>query len=299
MPEGFFDSVTSFINSPTAQFAAGSALAAIVWKFFDRVEAVLTDNTKKEIARWLRARNFDTGLLLEEAEPWPETFAKVFDRVFGYKHLSWKCFWRSSLASYLALAITALLFLVLNRRGPKPYGGLEFKDVPLLVALALFVNVVPDYLSLLGTRFNLNLMIGCRSRLQLGSLLIFDLFCKFVIAVTALELAWVIGWELRNFPIFGVPLYPLSLVWRYIKEGSSNSNTALWFYPAFFTSIWLWLYTGSGFILKAARRFDLGFGWFNRKIDIEKKPLSAIGLVAGAVVAVVWWTFVIVRRILG
>src|SRR5438270_6428161 len=34
---------------------------------------------------------------------------------------------------------------------------------------------------------------------------------------------------------------------------------ALWFYPAFFTTIWLWLYAGSGFLLKAARRFDIGF----------------------------------------
>jgi hypothetical protein len=53
----------------------------------------------------------------------------------------------------------------------------------------------------------------------------------------------------------------------------------------------VWLYAGSGFLLKAARRFDIGFQWFNRKFDIEKKPLSAIGLVAGALVAVVDWGF--------
>jgi hypothetical protein len=70
-------------------------------------------------------------------------------------------------------------------------------------------------------------------------------------------------------------------------------------YPAFFTSIWLWLYAGSGFLLKAARRFDLGFDWFNRKFDIEKKPLQSIGLVAGALVAVVYWTAVIVSRVIG
>jgi len=66
-----------------------------------------------------------------------------------------------------------------------------------------------------------------------------------------------------------------------------------------FTSIWLWLYAGSGFLLKAARRFDLGFDWFNRHFDIEKKPLQSIGLVAGALVAVVYWTAVIVSRVVG
>ena len=71
------------------------------------------------------------------------------------------------------------------------------------------------------------------------------------------------------------------------------------FFPAFFTSIWLWLYAGSGFLLKAARRFDLGFDWFNRHFDIEKKPLQSIGLVAGALVAVVYWTAVIVSRVIG
>jgi hypothetical protein len=73
----------------------------------------------------------------------------------------------------------------------------------------------------------------------------------------------------------------------------------LWFLPAFFTSIWLWLYAGSGFLLKAARHFDIGFQWFNAKFDIERKPLQAIGLVAGAFVALVYWAAVIVSLFIG
>ena len=57
-----------------------------------------------------------------------------------------------------------------------------------------------------------------------------------------------------------------------------------------FALLWLWLYVGSGLILKAARRFDIGFNWFNCKFDIEKKPLSSIGLVAGVLVALIYWT---------
>jgi hypothetical protein len=48
----------------------------------------------------------------------------------------------------------------------------------------------------------------------------------------------------------------------------------------FFASIWLSLYVGSVFLLKAAREFDIGFQWFNSKVDIEKRPLTSIGLVA-------------------
>src|SRR5437764_73093 len=50
----------------------------------------------------------------------------------------------------------------------------------------------------------------------------------------------------------------------------------LWIAPAFFTSIWLWLYVGSGFLLKAARRLDIAVDRINRRMD-EKKALSTIG----------------------
>jgi hypothetical protein len=70
-------------------------------------------------------------------------------------------------------------------------------------------------------------------------------------------------------------------------------------FAAFFTSIWLWLYTGSGFPLKAASRFDTLLNLMNKYMDIEKKPLQSIGLVAGALVAVVYWTAVIVSRVVG
>src|SRR4051812_21390386 len=90
------NTITKLIQSPPGQLAAGGVLAGVVWKFFERVEAVLTDHTKLEIAVWLLGRKkFGPRM-----QPWPDTFAKVFDRVFGEKHLSWKCFWRSCVASY-------------------------------------------------------------------------------------------------------------------------------------------------------------------------------------------------------
>ena len=61
----------------------------------------------------------------------------------------------------------------------------------------------------------------------------------------------------------------------------------------------LLLYLASAGMLKAARRFDIGFEWFNREFDIEKKPLQSIGLVAGALVAIVFWTAAIVSRVAG
>jgi hypothetical protein len=61
----------------------------------------------------------------------------------------------------------------------------------------------------------------------------------------------------------------------------------------------LLLYLISAQMLIAARRFDLGFQWLSHRFDIEKKPLQSIGLVAGVLVAMIYWAAVIVSRIVG
>jgi len=67
MPD-FLTTFATFINSPPGQIAAGSVLAGIVWKFFERVEGLLTDSTKFEIAVWL------VGVKVgPKVEPWPDT----------------------------------------------------------------------------------------------------------------------------------------------------------------------------------------------------------------------------------
>ncbi len=145
--------LTHLINSPPGQLAAGGVLAGIVWKFFERVEAVLTDQTKLEIAVWL------VGVKVgQKIEPWPETFAKVFDRVFGKKHLSWKCFGTSCLATTLSCSLCTLLSRSL-------VSEVSIKSpMRLAVSSAVFLFVF-DYLSLLETRLVLFAVRQCRSGL--------------------------------------------------------------------------------------------------------------------------------------
>jgi hypothetical protein len=71
MPDAL-TTITNLIQSPPGQLAAGAALAGIVWKFFERVEAVLTDQTKLEIAVWL------VGVKVgQKIEPWPGYFRQA------------------------------------------------------------------------------------------------------------------------------------------------------------------------------------------------------------------------------
>ena len=267
--------ITKLINSPPGQLAAGGVLAGIVWKFFERVEAVLTDQTKLEIAVWL------VGVKVgQKVEPWPNTFAKLFDRVFGKTHLSWNCVRRSTL-NFTFWAVVLFLWL---RPLTSPHGATQ--SALQAFALAWCLDLFPAYLIVLQTLFFMHLLgkavadsadpVTFHAATLFANLLVADLFS--LGPVLAL-----------------VSVLPDSPTRRLLDGPLVLSVVFANFSPL----VWLWLYAGSGFLLKAARRFDLGFDWFNRKFDIEKKPLQCIGLVAGALVAVVYWTAVIVSRVIG
>jgi hypothetical protein len=290
--------ITNLINSPPGQLVAGGVLAGIVWKFFDKVEAVLTDQTKFEIAVWL------VGVKVgQKGEPWPDTFAKLFDRVFGESHFSWKCLWRSTLASYGTVSIVVFTSYFLAPSQWIIASRLVVTDFLPLFGISLVANVVPDFLSLLETRCALWLLrlVSHKSALPL---LLVDAYltAAFAGVSTMIGITTFFAWE--GYSHFGEPFspgftlrsfltafLPSRVIGTWLVGTRALGVGPLWYFPAFFTSVWLWLYAGSGFLLKAARRFDIGFQWFNRKFDIEKKPLSAIGLVAGALVAVVYWGF--------
>jgi hypothetical protein len=282
------DTFTKFINSPGGVLTAGALLAGIVWKFFERVEAVLTDQTKLEIAVWI------LGVKIGHAvDPWPDTFAKIFDRVFGTQHMSWKCFTRSAIASYAALC---LVILWEPFHHPTYAWGEPFFQTALGTLYdGFWGNVLPDFLSLLESRY----ILGFMRRTMAGSRLIGWVFLDAIItsgiglAVSHVVLSYF--WVSENPTQWS---WTVAAIREHFVDSRQVNRTLSLVIPAFFTSIWLWLYAGSGLLLIAARRFDLGFDWFNRKFDIEKKPLQSIGLVAGAIVAVVYWASVTISRLL-
>jgi hypothetical protein len=94
------------------------------------------------------------------------------------------------------------------------------------------------------------------------------------------------------------------VLWLGISFGRALSSpklpvivTRLSIIPAVAVTIWMWLPFIAGILLKVASRLDIGVAWFNRRFDIEKKPLHAIGLVAGALVAVVYWAAELIRYV--
>lgn len=314
MPTDFLGSITNLINSPPGVLVAGGILAGIVWKFFERVESVLNDESKLEIAVSL------VGVKLEQKiGPWPDTFANIFNRVFGKRFRSWRCFLSSSVASVcLSALIMGLNWMhekdfsligsfVPNKPKPTPLvthlnfiteHDVLFYLMPLILLYTLCGNVWFDYLSLGLSKLLLNFVVkNSLSGWRLFLCLISDASGSVLCGALAVRMALFLGSRIQaTYPHRFVNL--VGADYDFIGGFELGAFWTVWFGSAFFTSIWLWLYVGSGFILKAARRFDIGFQWFNRHFDIEKKPLQSIGLVAGALVAIVYWTAVIISRLI-
>jgi hypothetical protein len=296
--------ITKLINSPPGQLAAGGVLAGIVWKFFERVEAVLTDQTKSEIARWIRVRSLETAIIADDVENWPETFARVFDRVFGRDRLSLTCFGRSCIAS-LSIALLTV-FITANLYPPH---ATEPRLAPVSGSLVTFIvvvfsiNLIPDYVALLKTRRLLTWMAKRHRFIERTGVLVLDSVLSLGLASATFVVGLMVAASMKPYRVSRLTVfrdYSTEELWTaFLSRSAWQTRYAwLWFYPIFFSSIWLWLYAGSGFLLKTVPRFDFGFDWFNRKFDIDKKPLQSIGLVAGMLVALAYWAAVIVSRVL-
>jgi uncharacterized protein len=265
----FADAVQKFISTLPGQLAAGGVLAGSVRKLFEKVETVLADNTKLEIALWLLGRK----PISPKLQSWPDTFATVFDRVFGAKHLSWKCFGRSCVASFSVALIACWCLRVMGRA----HSGVLWAIVVMIDLVFTFAIAASAVVILSGPFLFVTVM---------SKLFSFGLTTTITMLLAQLKMTFGLFLQIVQSP---------SESWGIVRSLTCRADPryTLFFFPAFFTSVWLWLYAGSGFLLKVARRFDIGFDLFNRKLDIEKKPLSAMGLVAGALFAVLYWSLAI------
>jgi hypothetical protein len=163
----FADAAQKLINSPPGQLAAGGVLAGSVWKFFERVESVLEETTKFEIAVWLVSVQIG-----QTVKPWSETFANIFDRVFGPRHRSLACFWRSCAASVVSFFISAILASMV-------VGHWAFIAAGVLLPASVF----PDYISLLKTRRLIAAFSRTRSFWKHACILVLDLIVGVLLAL--------------------------------------------------------------------------------------------------------------------
>jgi len=62
----------------------------------------------------------------------------------------------------------------------------------------------------------------------------------------------------------------------------------LFFYSAFFTSAWLWLYASSVLLSRLLLRMNNGVGFLIRVTDVERQPFRSMGFVSVIIVSVLF-----------
>lgn len=276
-------------TSVLANVAAGGALFYGVNKLLKTLEGNLNSDTKRRISLWLRRADFAGPL-----GNWPATFALIFDRVFTNEHFSWKCFVRSAIASTSIFTFFATVHFA--ERALVQKKAVILGDLWFVLPIGIVANVVPDYLSLLKARWILHFMAAGSSLYKRVGLLLLDL-----LVTASMATAWTVGAMLLLIPLTklifnlansaGLPSVAAAVgalasgtFWIWVETFPLDF---LW--PAFFTSIWLLLYVGAGFLFRSAQRLEIGIRFINRYFDVDAKPLESVGTVGAGLAVLTWW----------
>jgi len=302
-------------NSPVSTFLGWIALMGGVWFLFEKSESVASPDTRLRITRWLKALEPE-----QVVSSWPDTFLSIFDSVFGARHLSWRCFSRSCVASCCVVATIGFVWAVFHWKTlhlALMFGEDDaFLPFMLLSLISLLVvttalNLIPDYLSLLKTRYIIQQMRGLRSRGRIVALFALDLFATGCLAIGAyiglMSGAVAIAKATGHQAYFG---HVLALVLDIVRTGNlgyihiwspsrevttitleTGIPIAIWFWAAFFTSLWAGLYVLTSAAVSLSHTLGIGVAAVRYFLDIEKKPLTSLGYVAMLFVSIAYWTY--------
>lgn len=292
--------ITSFTSDTTLEWylLAWGSLTAGLWFLFDIAERATTTESRNQLAQWIKQSDLEPGLASI-----PQRFASFFDHVFGEKHFSFFCFRRSTMASIIAAWIVSVTAFSVNPLlFTSDYSG-SLQDpvldptvinIGMLGLLALLFNIIPDYLSLLQTRFMLKWLKG---GVQTFLVLLVDIFSTgfifiaYVVGLSTFLLLLLFYLDERNFDFLADPRLMEILsdsyrsivnesFFRELSEPGFGANLGLLFITTFFTSIWLWLYIVASWLSQILLRLNNGVGFLLKVVDVEQQPLRSIGFVS-------------------
>lgn len=239
-------------NSALVYFTVVVITASLVYQLSESIQVHFADDKNKLLADWLAGKYQSS---------WVKHFNQFFDSIFGEKHFSFKCFFRSCVGSLIAVII---LFVVFDGAFDFFSGGvhsnarieseLSFYQV---LGLCFALNFVPDYVSLLQTRCVLQFMESVSSTFYKLLLMLADLLLTATISA----------------------LYILLIIKLFFDKEDALGNLiaafspySIFFYSAFFTSVWGWLYFLTTWTVRVSSSKGLQ-NW----LDYSKQPVMFLG----------------------
>lgn len=213
----------------------------------------LSKEAKEELSLWLMGAYQDN---------WSNIYCKFFDSVFGENHLSFRCFAVSCCFSLLSVTVFFIFFSeVVNLFDDRFVDNESFISV---FVLAIFLNLIPDYLSLLQTRAFLGIYARTKKLSFHTFLAMVDIIISaLIIFLFISSINWIIGAVHIDF-IEMIALY---------------SFYSIFFYSTFFTSFFAIIYCLS----TAMMRIFINLNLF-KILDTVERPVAQLGLVSSFLV---------------
>jgi hypothetical protein len=275
-----------------AYIGAWIGIAGFVWVCFERADSVAKDEARDSAGKFLS--NLEVGQLVND---WSKQFCHVFDAVFGERHFKWKCIWRSFLSSLLAVTIISALqydqlFKYVGLTGAKiRVVSIEFNISTLVVFAfisiggALLINWLPDYVSLLETRWILGRLETNSNALRIAIFLSIDLL---VTPVIFLCYYFLLEFLYSPFTVHYV-LSAKVIISPFDLFSGEWSPWVIFFFSTFFTSVWVWFYALASMTVVLLSKLQTPWLWLRDNfLDIDQKPILAMGWIASMIVTVIF-----------
>jgi hypothetical protein len=306
-------SLSTLLTSPAGAFTAGWVIFGGILKVFKEVEDHLSADGKQTIAIWLL---YAPEASVKHAENWPRTFSKIFDRTFGEHAISPTRFYRSFvMAAVTTLAVFAIWGLVHFGQFRSYWRATPYPFVEYLVPL-IAVGWPTTYISVLKSGWLLRWL--ARRKLQTrGIVIVFaDVLITVAIALAAYRFYAFLSHELRESlhasghgwliqQIVGQrsgttvadDLLPSTFMTFDLNAKPGYAPLIAILYASYFTSAWALTYAVAGLLLRTASRLQGPFSALVSWLDIENKPVRAIGIVVASLTMVCFWMTEFVRRL--
>lgn len=282
------DIIQLFGTSGVPVVVAGTVLGV-----FELGERFASQRAKDALSRWLLT--FD----VQKAKALPDGTQEFFERIFGERHFSLKCFVRSaafSVGATIFIAIVSMLVWpqqLVKIKTNFVTGFFGFPGWWFLSLLWIPWSIVIDYVSLLKTRLILRILPKLGHNLVSLVILGLDYCVYLALFVIGCILLGALSFYLYNIGFYGSSIYSFI---SSIDVGNIDVLVStllfvipytvgigfIFFWSGFAPSLWLWLYLLALFVTRGLLRSEKlvnGIRWF---LDVEKAPFRSIGAVAAS-----------------
>ena len=203
------------------------------------------------------------------SEVLPEAFLELLNTTFGTHAWSWKFIFRSFGASMLCLVVMFLVFSLISEKT-------NFSDFFGVLFVGAILNLIPDYVSLVESRFIIRYMIGKRIASAFQLLVVDFVFTTLVISLSFFIFYCIVTLVLPINPISSIQNFwneYYGLLWNGIKLTGIDAILGIFFlYYVFHLCLGLALFA-FGFSSKNKRHnetFTQNISHFKSSIPISR-----------------------------